>query len=134
MIVTHGLVIRHATGETERRILKDEVEFTSALHDEFGLNISDDEIRTCISIMERKGEKDRPIHSLPEFTRGVSAGDVKIPDHRAALSCDCRRDLRSLLYATGRNARQPSFTDCLGEPSYRSANAARSGASLPSRC
>jgi N-hydroxyarylamine O-acetyltransferase len=54
------LTVRHATGETERRILKDEVEFTSALHDEFGLNISDDEIRTCITIMERKGEKGPP--------------------------------------------------------------------------
>ena len=54
------LTVRHATGETERRLLKDEVEFRSALRDEFGLNISDDEVRTCISIMERKGEKGAP--------------------------------------------------------------------------
>jgi len=54
------LTVRHATGESERRLLKDEAEFKSVLRDEFGLNMSDDEIRTCISVMERKGEKGAP--------------------------------------------------------------------------
>jgi N-hydroxyarylamine O-acetyltransferase len=30
------------------------------LRDEFGLNMSDDEIQTCISVMERKGAKGAP--------------------------------------------------------------------------
>jgi N-hydroxyarylamine O-acetyltransferase len=54
------LTVRHATGEAERRLLKDEAEFRSVLRGEFGLNMSDDEIRTCISVMERKGEKGAP--------------------------------------------------------------------------
>jgi N-hydroxyarylamine O-acetyltransferase len=54
------VTVRHATGETERRLLKDEVEFRSVLRDEFGLNLSDDEVRTCISVMERKGVKGAP--------------------------------------------------------------------------
>ena len=40
--------------------LKNEAEFRSVLRDEFGLNMSDDEIRTCISVMERKSTKRAP--------------------------------------------------------------------------
>lgn len=54
------VTVRHATGEAERRLLKDEVEYRSVLRDEFGLNMSDDEIRICIEVMERKGEKGAP--------------------------------------------------------------------------
>ena len=54
------LTLRQATGEAERRLLKDEAEFRSVLRNEFGLNISDGEIRTCISVMERKGAKGAP--------------------------------------------------------------------------
>lgn len=54
------VTVRHATGEAERRLLKDEAEFRSVLRDEFGLNMSDEEIRTCISIMEREGEMGAP--------------------------------------------------------------------------
>lgn len=54
------LTVRHATGESERRLLKDEAEFRSVLRGDFGLNMSDDEIRTCISVMGRKGEKGAP--------------------------------------------------------------------------
>jgi N-hydroxyarylamine O-acetyltransferase len=54
------VTVRHATGEAERRLLKDEAEYRSVLRDEFGLNMSDDEIRTCISVMERKGAKGAP--------------------------------------------------------------------------
>ena len=54
------VTVRHATGEAERRHLSDEAEFRSVLRDEFGLNMSDAEIRTCIDVMQRKGEKGAP--------------------------------------------------------------------------
>ena len=54
------LTVRHANGEAERRLLTDEAEFQTVLREEFGLNMSDDEIRTCIAVMERKGEKGAP--------------------------------------------------------------------------
>lgn len=54
------LTVRHATGKAERRLLKGEAEFRSALREEFGLNISDDEVRTCIAVMEQKGAKGAP--------------------------------------------------------------------------
>jgi N-hydroxyarylamine O-acetyltransferase len=54
------VTVRHATGEAERRMLEDEAEYRSVLRDEFGLNMSDDEIRTCISVMKRRGEKGAP--------------------------------------------------------------------------
>ncbi|HTI82712.1 MAG TPA: arylamine N-acetyltransferase [Acetobacteraceae bacterium] len=54
------ITVRHATGEADRRELRDEVEFRSALRDEFGLNMTDEEILSCIDVMERKGEKGAP--------------------------------------------------------------------------
>ena len=54
------VTVRHATGEAERRYLSDEAEFRSVLRDEFGLNMTDAEIRTCIDVMQRKGEKGAP--------------------------------------------------------------------------
>ncbi len=51
---------RHATGEADRRHLNDEAEFRVVLREEFGLNMTDEEIRTCIDVMERKGEKGAP--------------------------------------------------------------------------
>ena len=54
------VTVRHPTGEAERRLLKDEAEYRSVLRDEFGLNMSDEEILACISIMERKGSKGAP--------------------------------------------------------------------------
>lgn len=54
------LTIRHATGEAERRILKDEVDFRSVLRGEFAIQMSDEEIAACIDVMERKGEKGAP--------------------------------------------------------------------------
>ena len=65
-----GVTVWHATGEARRRRLKDEAEYISVLRDEFGLNLSDDEIRTCISVMERKGAKGAPHPSLRDSTRG----------------------------------------------------------------
>jgi N-hydroxyarylamine O-acetyltransferase len=54
------VTVRHATGEAERRRLSDEAEFRSVLRDEFGLRMTDEEIRICIDVMERKGEKGAP--------------------------------------------------------------------------
>jgi len=54
------VTVRHATGGADRRHLKDEAEFRSVLRGEFGLNMTDEEIRTCIDVMERKGEKGAP--------------------------------------------------------------------------
>ncbi len=54
------MTVRHATGEAERRLLTNEAEFRSALRDEFDLKMSDGEIRTCISVMDLKGEKGAP--------------------------------------------------------------------------
>lgn len=54
------VTVRHATGEADRRHLSDEAEFRAVLREEFGLNMTDAEIRTCIDVMERKGEKGAP--------------------------------------------------------------------------
>jgi N-hydroxyarylamine O-acetyltransferase len=55
------VTVRHAaTGEAERRLLSDEAEFRSVLRDEFGLRMTDEEIRICINVMECKGEKGAP--------------------------------------------------------------------------
>jgi N-hydroxyarylamine O-acetyltransferase len=54
------VTVRHASGEVERRFLKDETEFRSVLKNEFGLNMSDEDIGTCMSVMEQKGEKGVP--------------------------------------------------------------------------
>lgn len=54
------LTVRYATGEADRRHLKDEAEFRSVLRGEFGLNMTDEEIRTCIKVTQHKGEKGAP--------------------------------------------------------------------------
>jgi N-hydroxyarylamine O-acetyltransferase len=54
------VTVRDATGEAERRHLNDEAEFRSVLRDEFGLKMTDDDIRACIDVMQRKGEKGAP--------------------------------------------------------------------------
>ena len=54
------VTVRNAAGDADRRQLKDEAEFTSVLRREFGLNLTDEEIRACIDVMERKGEKGAP--------------------------------------------------------------------------
>jgi N-hydroxyarylamine O-acetyltransferase len=54
------LTVRHVTGEADRRHLRDEADFRSALRGEFGLNMTDEEIRACVDVMERWGEKGAP--------------------------------------------------------------------------
>jgi hypothetical protein len=40
--------------------LSDEAEFRSVLRDEFGLNLTVEDIRACIDVMRHKGEKGAP--------------------------------------------------------------------------
>jgi N-hydroxyarylamine O-acetyltransferase len=54
------VTVRYATGEADKRQLKDEAEFRFVLRSEFGLNMTDEEIHACIDVMERKGEKGAP--------------------------------------------------------------------------
>jgi N-hydroxyarylamine O-acetyltransferase len=54
------VTVRHASGEAERRQLKDEAEFRSVLRNEFGLRMTDEEIRACLDVMDRKGQKGAP--------------------------------------------------------------------------
>lgn len=54
------VTVRLASGEAERRILKTDAEFGTVLRDEFGLNLSDEEIGGCLEVMKRKGERGPP--------------------------------------------------------------------------
>jgi N-hydroxyarylamine O-acetyltransferase len=54
------VTMRHATGESSRRELRDIADFTGVLREEFGLNMTDEEIAKCVDVMERKGEKGAP--------------------------------------------------------------------------
>jgi N-hydroxyarylamine O-acetyltransferase len=54
------VTVRYATGEADKRQLKEEAEFRFVLRSEFGLNMTDEESHTCIDVMERKGEKGAP--------------------------------------------------------------------------
>jgi N-hydroxyarylamine O-acetyltransferase len=52
--------VRQATGETERRVLQGESEFRSVLAEEFGLRLSDDELKAALAAMEQRGERGAP--------------------------------------------------------------------------
>lgn len=54
------LTVRHASGEAERRQLATEAEFQSVLRRDFGLQLTDDEVRACVEVMHRKGTKGAP--------------------------------------------------------------------------
>jgi N-hydroxyarylamine O-acetyltransferase len=54
------VTVRQANGEADRRELQHEAEFASVLRDEFSLNMTDEDILTCIDVMDRKGEKGAP--------------------------------------------------------------------------
>lgn len=52
--------VRHASGQTERRVLQSEAEYRSVLANEFGLRLSDDEVKSALSIMEQRGARGAP--------------------------------------------------------------------------
>ncbi len=54
------VTVRHADGESERRLIQDESEFLTVLRGQFKLNMSDEEIRTCVDVMRRKGQQGAP--------------------------------------------------------------------------
>ncbi len=56
---------RNAEGGSHRRYLTKDSEFRDVLVDEFGLNLSNEEVRQCVAIMNKKGTGD---NAHPFFT------------------------------------------------------------------
>ena len=54
------MTVRNADGSAERRRLETEEEFRDALRGDFGLNLSDEDIRMCVEVMRLKGTGDEP--------------------------------------------------------------------------
>jgi N-hydroxyarylamine O-acetyltransferase len=54
------LNVRHATGEVERRLLKDQGEFQAMLADEFGISLSKQDLAQALATVEAKGSKGAP--------------------------------------------------------------------------
>jgi len=54
------VTVRDAEGHVEKRWLANEGEFRDVLQVEFGLNMSDQEIDECVSVMKAKGTGDAP--------------------------------------------------------------------------
>ena len=54
------VTVRDSEGHAEKRWLATESEFGDVLHGKFGLNISDQQIAECITVMKAKGTGDAP--------------------------------------------------------------------------
>lgn len=54
------LIVRHASGETERRTLETPVEYRDVLRDTFGLDLSDAELAQALETVARKGAQGAP--------------------------------------------------------------------------
>jgi N-hydroxyarylamine O-acetyltransferase len=54
------VAVRDADGYAEKRWLGKESEFRDVLRDEFGLNMSDEDIDRCVAVMKAKGTGDAP--------------------------------------------------------------------------
>jgi N-hydroxyarylamine O-acetyltransferase len=54
------LTVRHANGETERRMLASSAEYRDVLHDTFGLDLSDAELTQALETVARKGAEGAP--------------------------------------------------------------------------
>jgi N-hydroxyarylamine O-acetyltransferase len=54
------VTVRDADGRAEKRWLKDESEYCDVLRGEFGLNLSEQEIKQCVAVMRSKGTGDAP--------------------------------------------------------------------------
>ncbi len=52
--------VRHASGQVEYRTLQGEAEYRSVLADEFGLRLSDADLRTALAHVERRGARGPP--------------------------------------------------------------------------
>ena len=54
------VIVRHADGQAERRMLQDVDEYRCVVRDEFGLNVSDEELGKMLEIVEKRGAKGAP--------------------------------------------------------------------------
>jgi N-hydroxyarylamine O-acetyltransferase len=54
------LIVRHASGETERRLLASPAEYRVVLRDTFGLEFSDAELAQMLETVERRGSRGTP--------------------------------------------------------------------------
>src|SRR5262245_23668252 len=52
------VTVRDADGHSEKRWLKNEDEYCDVLRGDFGLNMSDDEIKQCVAVMKARGTGD----------------------------------------------------------------------------
>jgi N-hydroxyarylamine O-acetyltransferase len=52
--------VRHASGQVDRRTLQGEAEYRSVLTKEFGLNLSDDDLKTALVHIEQRGTRGPP--------------------------------------------------------------------------
>jgi len=52
--------VRHASGEVERRILQDEADYRRVLREDFGITLSDAELRAALAHVERRGTRGPP--------------------------------------------------------------------------
>lgn len=53
-------VVRLASGEAARRELESEADFAAVLRGEFGLDLSEEEIATCVRVMRERGQRGAP--------------------------------------------------------------------------
>ena len=59
-IFNRRFTVRHASGESERRMLETEADFHAVLRGDFGLDLSDEEISTCVRVMDERGARGAP--------------------------------------------------------------------------
>jgi N-hydroxyarylamine O-acetyltransferase len=52
--------VRHASGKVERRILQDEADYRRILREEFGITLSDADLRAALAHVERRGTRGPP--------------------------------------------------------------------------
>ena len=54
------VTVRDADGQAKKRWLATESEFRDILRGEFGLNMSNEDVDRCVSVMKAKGTGDAP--------------------------------------------------------------------------
>jgi N-hydroxyarylamine O-acetyltransferase len=52
--------VRYASGEVERQILRDEVDYRRVLREEFGIMLSDEDLRAALAHVEQRGTRGPP--------------------------------------------------------------------------
>ena len=54
------LTVRHASGETERRMLQSSTEYRDVLGETFGVELTEADLALALDTVARKGEKGAP--------------------------------------------------------------------------